>query len=171
MKKLGKFLVAGALAAIACVGLVGCGNTAKDYTGEYTGEYKYANPYAPDAPGGYGVSVTVKVKGDKIESITCEDPEGGYHNITATWQENTEKGQLGHDKTVAALPNYLKKFEGKKVDEIKKIKVAVETNKAPTVLEKDETTQGDYVLTGATQTSGRIILAVQNALTKLVEVK
>ena len=42
MKKLGKFLVVGAVAAVACAALVGCG---KDYTGNYNGEYKYSSTW------------------------------------------------------------------------------------------------------------------------------
>ncbi len=155
MKKLGKFLVVGAVAAVACAALVGCG---KDYTGSYNGEYKYSSTW-----GGYGVTGAVEVKGEKITKVTCTDPEG-YHNITASWKENQHEGDLGHDKAAAGLEAYITShIVGKTVDEIKAINVAVEEGGAPTV-GAEASGQGDFIYTGATQTSGRIILAIQNAL-------
>lgn len=150
MKKLGKFLVAGALAAVATVGLVGCGESEKTYTGSYT----YINAWTPAQD--YGVTVTVKVKGSKIVSVECAADTDTVHNVTPTW--------ANHDATVAALPDYLKKFEGKSVKEIKNLEVKT-TNAVPDV--GNASGQGDYILTGSTQTSGRIILAIQNALNQV----
>jgi hypothetical protein len=156
MIKLGKFLVAGALAAIACVGLVGCGGD-----GGYKGEYKYQSQY-----GGYGIGVVVTLNEDKtaIEKVELKEIKD-YANVSESWTgDKIYEGALGRDETNKALPNYLKKFEGKTVAEIKAITVDVQEGGAPSTLKESEGTQGDYVLTGATQTSGRIILAIQNAL-------
>lgn len=152
MKKLGKFLVVGAVAAVACAALVGCG-----YTGTCEGEYKYSSQW-----GEYGVSVVVEVKEDKITKVTCTDPDG-YHNITASWTEGAHEGDLGHDKAAAGLDAYLNEhIIGKTVSEIKAITVATDDGGAPKT--GTESGQGAYVYTGATQTSGRIILAIQAAL-------
>lgn len=157
MKKLGKILMVGALVATVAAGsaaFTACGDTT--YNGDYEGEYKYANPYDATQDG-YGVHVKVTVKDNKIVSVTCTDPEG-YHNITASWDE-------GNDGAAAkGLNNYLKKFEGKTVDEIKAIEVAKDDKGAPKAVKDAADTQGDFVYTGATQTSGRIILAMQDAL-------
>lgn len=171
MKKLGKFLVAGALAAVACVGLVACGGG----NSGYNGEYKYENTYTPGSY--YGAKVNVKIKditteekdpvsgktikvitGGEIVSITVEADTDNYHNITPTWKENAHEGDLGYDKTVAALPDYLKKFEGMTVKDIMQINVDVK-NSVPS-----DISNAELKLTGATQTSGRIILAVQAAI-------
>ena len=155
MKKLGKFLLVGAVAAIAVAGTVGlaaCGDPV--YNGDYEGEYKYENAWVSGSY--YGVKVTVTVEDNIIKSVVCAADTDTMHNVTPSW--------ANHDATVAALPAYLKTFEGKTVDEVKAIKVAKEENGEPTTLAKDATTQGDYVLTGSTQTSGRIILAIQDAL-------
>ena len=169
MKKLGKFLVAGALAAVACVGLVACGGGSTSYEGEY----KYENSHTPGSYYGAKVTVTIEdvketqeldgkkytvITGGKITKITVADDTDTYHNITPTWQENQKPGDLGHDKTVAALPDYLKKFEGKSVLEIMTITVDVDKNVPSDI------SSADLKLTGATQTSGRIILALQAAI-------
>lgn len=152
MKKLGKFLLVGAMAGIACIGLVGCGGP-KDYTGEYSYESAHEGQ-------SYGVKVTVTVDGDTIKEVKCADDTEAFFNITAqeTWG--------GHDTTAAALPDYLKKFEGKKVSDIKAIKVDTVAQTEGWSLKGQPTAISDenYVITGATQTSGRIILAIQNAL-------
>lgn len=159
MKKLGKFLVVGAVAAVACAALVGCG----EFTGTCQGEYKYANTHAEGTY--YGVSVTVEVKDGTITKVTCADDTATMFNVTASWD--------GHDAAVAALPEYLKKFEGKKVADIKALNVATVSAEeaggySPEGQPKTDadSVEGwkDYVLTGATQTGGRIILAIQAAL-------
>ncbi len=158
MKKLGKFLIVAGCAAMACAALAGCGSDPVDYKGSY----KYENSYHPGSY--YGVNVTVTVEGDKITKVVCDDDTDTMHNITPTWQENADKGQLGHDKTVAALPDYLKKFEGMKVADVKALNVSKNDKGQPNTDDAAHTSQGALLLTGATQTSGRIILAVQDAL-------
>lgn len=152
MKKLGKFLVVGAVAAVACAALVGCGAQT------YSGEYKYTNT---TYNANYGIGVVVTVDGDTITKVELKDIDG-YANVSTNWTADSMPG-LKHDATVAALPEYVKKFEGKKVSDIKAITVAVNDFGEPKT-GTDAAGQGDYVLTGATQTSGRIILAIQDAL-------
>lgn len=160
MKKLGKFLMVGAVAAVAVAGTVGltaCGD--KTYNGTYEGEYKYESPYAPSTY--YGVKVTVTVEDNVITAVTCGDDTATMFNFTAAsdWD--------GHDAGVAQLSDYLKSFEGKTVKEVKGIKVTcdAETNSAAyTVKGQPNNIDGYSIMTGATQSSGRLILAIQDAL-------
>ena len=118
MKKLGKFLVVGAVAAVACAALVGCGGT------DYSGEYKYTGTH-----GGYGIGVVVTVDGDTIKKVELKEIEG-YANVSESWTgDMIFEGALGRDETKAALPDYLKKFEGKKVSDIKAIITRLSSSK------------------------------------------
>ncbi len=176
MKKLGKFLVAGALAAVACVGLVACGGS---NSADYKGEYKYENTYSAGSYYGVKVTVTISdVKGNikgkdstgkdktyslvtdgKITKVTVEADTDTMHNITPSWKPKEGSTDLGYEAAAAGLNDYLKKFEGKKVSEIMEIDVETNEKGEP---EKGQT--GDLFWTGATQTAGRTILAVQNAI-------
>ena len=72
---------------------------------------------------------------------------------------------MGADKTKAAIDNYLKEtFVGKTVTEVLALEVAVTDKGEPSVTDADKEAWSAYVLTGATQTSGRFVLAIQNAL-------
>lgn len=164
MKKLLK--VFALVAVVACcavaVAFAGCGESAQTYDGEY----KYENTYSPGSY--YGVKVHVTVKGDKITKVTCDEETDTMHNVTPSWK--------GHDVTVPAIGDYLKKFEGKTVAEVKALNVKVEESGAPSTVAKGQTlgaawlfdlsyTDGEEtVKTGATQTAGRFVLAIQDAL-------
>lgn len=160
MKKLGKFLVVGAVAAVACAALVGCGGT------NYSGKYEYASSHGSAT---YGVKVTVTVDGDTITKVTCEADTDSYYNITpaSSWSEEGRGlgGGLGHDVAAEGLNDYLKKFEGAKVADVKALNVKLaDGSSEPATGDGTATGQGKYIYTGATQTSGRIILAIQDAL-------
>lgn len=148
-----------------------------------TGEYKYANPW--DKTKFYGVQVKVIVKNNAIESveITSENT-ADYTNLSATW---TSKENWTNNEAA-----FLASFKGMKVDAVKAIKVVCKDNGEPdTTKEKDNTTAAGGAtiseipdglmvpvgtgtaeapkLNGATQSAGRVILAVQNALSKLAD--
>ena len=132
MKKLGKFLVAGALAAVACVGLVACGGS---NSADYKGEYKYENTYSAGSYYGVKVTVTISdVKGNikgkdstgkdktyslvtdgKITKVTVEADTDTMHNITPSWKPKEGSTDLGYEAAAAGLNDYLKKFEGRKL--------------------------------------------------------
>ncbi len=157
-----KFLMGAAVAATLCsvaIGAVGCGEEVKTYAGSYTYEdvYSEATPKTK-----YGVEVVVSVKGDKIVSVTVADDTSNRYNYTPIWQENMTTGDLGAEKAKKAVPGYLKVFAGKKVADVKKLTVATLSDGTPDKSKKAE--WNGFVLTGATQTSGRILLAVQDAL-------
>ena len=164
MKKVTKLIAGVVLAASVAVtagALVGCGGEEEK---TYTGEYSYSVTYGTSTST-YGVKVDVTVSGDKIKAVaySATQPEG-WHNITPTWKENAEKGQLGYDKTNAGLADYLAKFEGKTVDEVLAINVSKSEAGVPNTDEAAHTAMGDLLYSGATQTGGRLILAVQDAL-------
>lgn len=120
------------------------------------GEYSYANPYSATAPK-YGVKVNVTVKGDTIVKVELVDSD--YVRTSSSWVVNANEGDLGYEATEAAYADYLARFEGKKVADILALTVTTAENGTPSAI-----SSADYVLTGATQSSGRIVLAIQNAI-------
>lgn len=162
MKKIFKALAVCAVAGTLCAGVAafaGCGDTAKTVDGEY----KYENPYS--AGSYYGVKVHVTVENNKVTKITFDADTDNMHNVTPSWG--------AHDVTVAAVDSYIAKFIGKTVDEVKAMNVETDEKGVPksadivfdTLTFKDK--DGNDVTTGATQTAGRFILAIQDALKNL----
>ena len=149
MKK--KFLAVALAAVSVCalsVGLTACGG---EEAKTYEGEYHYASPWSATAPD-YGVKVKVTVTGGKIDKV--EIVESDYVQVTETWTDKQtyldgEKGLLDSfaGKTVEAVMDYEVKADGQNKGE-------------PTAV----TAEGLKVITGATQSTGRLILAVQDAL-------
>lgn len=150
MKKFFGALAVAGLTVLSCAAFAACGSDPVDYKGSY----KYENAW--QAGSYYGVNVTVTVEGDKITKVVCDADTDTMHNVTPSWD--------GHDTTVAGLNDYLKKFEGKKVADVKALNVSKDDKGQPNTDDAAHTSQGDLLFTGATQTSGRIILAVQDAL-------
>ena len=118
---------------------------------EYYGEYHYANPWSSEEPD-YGVKVKVKVKsakdGDTIVGV--EIVKSNYVEVTADWEDR----DLWDD----GVEELLKSYSGKKVKDVLAAKVTVSSSGQP------ESVDGDFMITGATQGSGRLLLAVQDAL-------
>ncbi len=131
---------------VSVFALTACG------TETYTGECHYANKY--DATkSDYGVKVDVAVSGGVIKSVKLyTDEETGWTRTTSSWD--------GYADAEAAYEEYLGRFVGKTVEEVKAI-VATATAESQTV-----TTEG-WTIAGATQSSARIIVAIQNALAKI----
>lgn len=110
----------------------------------------------------YGTKVDVTVKNGVIKAVKLyTDEDTGWVRTSTGWKEGEHDGDLGFTKAEAAYKNWIsEKLVGQKVDTVKGWTVTV-----------NETTQtvGDGVphITGATQSSARIIAAVQNALSKI----
>ena len=120
-----------------------------------TGEYSYES-YGHT----YGVKVDVFVKDGAIFSVRMyTDAETGWVRTTASWEENKPtEGNLGFAKAEAAYEQYLKDtFRGKTVEEVNAYQASKE----------DWSISEGAKLAGATQSAVRIVLAVQNALSKL----
>ena len=126
----------------------------EDTTKVYNGEYKYENPYA--AGSYYGVKVSVTVKGSIIQSVSIVDSD--YTQLSPAnpdygWTEDSRQNYLNNE---AGL---LGKYAGLSVGEV--LSMTVETSESG---EPSSVSDEDLVITGATQSSGRLLLAVQNAL-------
>ena len=155
MKKTSKILAVVLVAVLAVAALAifaACGES-----GEFTGECKYES-YGHT----YGAKVDVVVKGGKIADVKLyTDAETGWVRTSSpasTWT------QADHDKVEAAYEGWIKEnIVGQKVK---------------TVLgwEATATAAGQSVgedvpfITGGTQSSARVIVAVQDALCKLESV-
>lgn len=149
MKKFSKIVmgvVAVSAIAAAAFGFAGCGESAKTYEGEY----HYANAWNAEAPD-YGVKVKVTVDGDKITKV--EIVESKYVQVTATWDDK--------QTYIDGEANLLKAYEGKTVAEVKGYTASISGVSEATV---NAVSEKSVLLTGATQSSARLLLAVQNAL-------
>ena len=122
-----------------------------------TGECSYTTKY-----GSYGAKVDVTVKGNVIVDVKLHtDEETGWVRTTKSWKEGQNPGDLGYDKAEAAYQDWFNKvFIGKSVDEVK-------AYVASATAEGQSVTTEAAKLAGATQSSARIIVAVQDALSKL----
>jgi hypothetical protein len=160
MKKIFKTIAGITLAGTLVVGagtLSACGSS--DTT--YNGQYNYANPYSSTSPD-YGIKVRVDVqsdsKGDRIKSVEIIDSV-----YTEVSDSNTD---YGWDNTVwyNGLDTLLNNYRGKYISDVLAQTVSVNANGVPTSLTDDE-----YLISGSTQGSGRLLLAVQNALADAAE--
>ena len=152
MKKTGK-IVAVVLAALlvvaALVVLAACGT-------DYNGDCHYSNTY-----GTYGVKVVVTVNGDTITAVKLlSDEESGYTRTTKSWKPAGEEGGvgLGFAGAEAAYDSWISEnIVGKTVAEVLAWEVTA-------TAESQTVGAGVPKLVGATQSSARIIAAIQNAL-------
>ncbi len=160
MKRKIKFLTAMLLSAVT-VCAVGSFAGCKQVT--YTGEYHY-NVWGTD----YGIKVNVQVQtdkdGDRIRKVTVA--ESDYVAVSTpmnAWtQENVDAWNNG-------LQTLLNAYRGQYVGEILAQTVAVKETGEP-IAKVGEGFIGydnELIMTGATVGSGRLLLAVQNALTEV----
>lgn len=138
-------LVAATACCVCALALAGCGGKS------YSGEYHYDN-YGTE----YGIKVSVKVDDGVIKSVKVVDSD--YVEVSAVYDNLWTQENI--DNWVNNLNSLLAKYEGKTVEEVLAINVPVGDTGAP---ETPQTYDG-LVITGATQSSGRLLLAVQNAL-------
>lgn len=144
--------------ALAVVALVAC-----EQPQTVTGKCHYSSQY-----GAYGAMVDVTVKGDVITSVklytdaeaaAADENWNDAHRTTPIW--TAAEGQLGFEAAEAAYEDWFADvFVGKTVAEVNAY-VASATADGQSV-----TTEG-INLEGATQSAARIIVAVQDALSKL----
>ncbi|MCD8041305.1 MAG: hypothetical protein LUF82_07300 [Clostridia bacterium] len=161
MKSLKKVLLCVVAVAVSAAALSFAACSGDDaLNGTYEGEYKYANPYATDSY--YGVKVAVTVEDDVITSVETIDSD--YIEVSDS------NATYGWDNTVYtnSKATLLAAYKGKTVDDILALTVACEDGGEPSTQDAEGFVNygSDLVLTGATQCSGRLLLAVQNALTE-----
>ncbi len=136
--------------ALSVIAFVAC-----DQGETVTGEIHYTNHSKE-----YGAKVDVTVKGGVITAVKLyTDEESGY---IRTSPDNKDYGWKGHDKTEAAYADFIEDhFVGKTVETVNAYKATIDKTSG-----KAEVT-GNTVITGSTQSAARVILAVQDALSKL----
>ena len=172
-----KKLIVIALAVIMALSLVlvlaACGGETVE------GEYSYVSAYNEAQK--YGCKVKVTVKGGVITAISVEKDSENFFNLSSGWEDKAiweKDGQAMIDS-----------FVGRTVEEINAIKVATQAETKWVGTDENDATKGYYasvkgqpeakgitgapaelkVVAGATQSSGRLILAVQDALSKLAK--
>lgn len=144
--------------ALAVVALVAC-----EQPQTVTGKCHYSSQW-----GAYGAMVDVTVKGDVITSVklytdaeaaAADENWNDAHRTTPSW--TAANGQLGFEAAEAAYEDWFADvFVGKTVAEVNAYEASA------TADGQSVTTEG-INLAGATQSAARIIVAVQNALSKL----
>lgn len=114
--------------------------------GGLEGEYHYANPW-----GGadYGVKVSVVVEEGVIQSV--EIVPSDYVEVTDSWG--------GKDAYLESRDELLASYVGKTVDEVLAIEVTCGVDGTPSAVG-----DSDFLISGATNCSGRLLRAVQDAL-------
>ena len=113
-----------------------------------SGEYKYENAWVPGSY--YGIAVNVVVKDGIVVTVSVADSD--YTEVTDSW-DNKNIWLDGLDSLLAA-------YEGRTVSEILSATVVTAEGGQP-----ESVSDSSLMISGATQGSGRLLLAVQNALT------
>ena len=121
----------------------------------YSGSYHYPNAWNAEAPH-YGVAVNVIVKDEEIVGVKIADSD--YVQLSPAnpengWTESNRDNYLNNESTL------LNAYKGRNVVDILAMSVTVKTSGEP-----ESVSDSSLVISGATQSSGRLLLAVQNAL-------
>ena len=122
-----------------------------------TGEYSYPNAWTEGQT--YGCQVKVSVKDGKISKLVVKEDSDTYYNVSSGW----ESKKTWEDGRQALYDSFI----GLSVEDVLKIKVDVNGDGESPVGQPKSISNvpaGLKVVTGATQSSGRLILAVQDAL-------
>lgn len=160
MKGIIKILAVSAAALCLSAGIAsqtgcnGCAGGEQAYSGTCIGEYSYKNPYGDDR---YGVKVSVEVEEDVIKRVVV---------LNSDYTEATEAmGKWNPETWDNNKATVLAKYAGKTVSEVMGIGVECDENGEPvTGTEENPVTYNGLIHTGATLSSGRLLKAVQNAL-------
>lgn len=148
-----KFLIASVLTSLicACPLVGGCAKSTTTVTGEM-----HYNDYGTE----YGVRVNVQVKDGVIKRVEIAKSD---YVIASTADSGWDSSEW--DKGLAAL---LASYNGKSVEEILGKEVAKNGEKPLVKGDEGFKNYGDeFIISGATLGSGRLLLAVQDALSKL----
>ena len=147
--------------ALSVVAFAACGGAQT-----VEGEYSYKNAWDKTGTQSYGAKVTVTVKGGVITSVEVAADTDTFFNLSSGWTDKS-KWENGEKAMIDS-------FVGLTVKEVKAIKVTCDTetnSEAHTVKGQPTKIEGApanlKVVSGATQSSGRLILAVQDALEHL----
>lgn len=166
MKKIFKVLSILAATTALTAGIATATACSAGYNGTYEGEYSYQN-YGHT----YGMKVKVTVENNiitKVENITPEDwVVVSDANDKYGWPQTSVNNWNRNEAWL------LQMYNGRAVSEIKDVEVFVKTNGEPyEVKDADGVNRNvefgntGLLISGATQGSARLMLAVQNALSK-----
>ncbi len=146
-----KLFIAPLLLSAALVSLPACSQSKS-----VTGEMHYTN-YGTE----YGIRVNVEVQGDRIKSVKVVDSD----YVEASEPMGSWDPQVWN----SGLSGLLAAYRGKYVSDVLAKEVVTDEKGAP--LTSEDTGFNDYgddfMITGATLGSGRLLIAVQTALKKL----
>lgn len=166
MKKVFKGLSILVASTALCAGIATASACSGGYNGTYEGDYHYEN-YGHT----YGIKVKVTVENNIITKVENISPEN-YVVVSAAnpsygWSEEA----VAHWNDNEAW--LLQKYEGVAVADILDMKVYVKKNGEPYGVtdsknepRNTELQESGLIISGATQGSGRVLLAVQNAFKK-----
>ncbi|MGN0805165.1 MAG: FMN-binding protein [Candidatus Coproplasma sp.] len=149
MKRFKSFIICSAL-SLSCLTLSAC-SMSKTVTGEM-----HYNEYDTE----FGVKVNVKVKDGVIKKVTIAQSDYVMASPDDSGWDSTE-----WDNNLNSL---LSAYNGKRVEDILSKEVAKEGEKPLVKGDEGFIDYGEeFIISGATLGSGRLMLAVQNALSKL----
>lgn len=153
MKKLSKWLAVAVMAAMVAVAAFGCSSTVR-----LEGAYSYTN-YGNT----YGAKVLVTLHGNKISEVLMLNANDW---VVATgpsvWTDETTRNKYINNES-----HMLKAYQGHTVDEVLSWTVTTDTIGQP--LSIDDAADPYVLCSGATQSSGRLLLAIQDALKKVAD--
>ena len=171
MKKVFKGLSILVASTALCGGIAMASACSNGFDGKYVGSYHYTNEHNAV----YGMMVEVTVENNiitKVRDITNTDldkQEGISWTVVSNampeygWDQDAVNGWTNNESYL------LQKYEGLAVSDVLDIQVFIKETGEP--YSKDlNTGMSDLIWTGATQSSGRLLLAVQDALGKKTEI-
>ena len=182
MKKVFKGLSVLVASTALCAGIATASACSGGYNGTYYGEYHYMSQY-----GVYGMVVEVTVENNiitKVEDITNTDLEKQSGKVKNEAGELVEQASgvtwvvVSDSWTNKDVWNenaawLLQQYEGMSVTDIKNTKVFIQSSGCPyNLVDKNnnprnpQLAESGLVITGASQGSGRCLLAIQDALSK-----
>ena len=153
MKKFAKVLAVLSIAAVATAGVAAISACNSGET--YNGDYHYANS---PGEGNYGIKVKVTVSDGKITKV--EKVDSDYIECSAV-NENLNWTQAKVDNWNNKLPELLKSYEGKTVEEVLAMTSSIKGVDGATT---NSVSDDSLVITDATQGSARVLKAVQDAI-------
>lgn len=174
-KNLALVLVLALVMAVAVVAFAACGGETHD------GEYSYENAYNPAQK--YGCKVKVTVNNGTITKVVVVADTADFFNLSEGWKDKeTGEDTQGKKDWIAKGDKMAQNFVGMKVEDVLAITVACQEETVGSADTYFSSVKGQpiaggitgapadlEVVTGATQSSGRLILAVQNALGKFAK--
>jgi len=168
MKKLFRTLAIVFVLVAMSIGIAAFAGCSGGYNGEYVGKYTYSKYGQP-----YGIKVRVTVENNiitKVVDITKVDEESkDWHVVSAAnpdygWEQSAVDNWTNNEAWL------LQKYEGLAVADVLEMQVFIKNDGEPYEKDKNGAGLGELMISGATQGSARVLLAVKNAFGKTVDI-